>query len=195
MNILLIVVAVVVLATAVMFVEMLRLPAGITREHRIEQGKIFSTTSAVVHASPQEALQLLQTDWSWWKRGRAGKMTDAGDGRKQFLFHPVCFFGLLAGPPAFVVRFERVENLPDGGGRIHATLAGDFDGPAQYTVRPGPGGTTVELEWCGAEVRSVLRFAPIAMVSAVHCWRERLGVEGLRDRLESGAGRGAAVSS
>ncbi len=195
MNVVLIVAAVLVLGMAVMFVEMARLPAGITREHRVEQRRIFSKTSAVVHASPEDALHLLQTHWSWWKRARAGEMTDAGDGRTQFLFHPVCFFGLLGGPPAFVVRFDRTENLAGGGARIHATLTGDFDGRAEYTVRPGPGGTTVELAWCGAEVRSVLRFAPIALVAAVHCWRERIGVQGLRDRLESGAGHAAAVSS
>ena len=186
MNPLIVVVAVVILVMAVMFFEMLRIPAGIEREHHIEQSKIFSKTRTVTDASPDEVIRLLQTDWSWWKKARAEKMKDLGDGRKEFLFHPVRYFNLIEVPPVFLVRFERIETLPDAGVRIHATLTGDFDGRAEYTARPGTGGTIVELAWCGAEVRSILRFAPIALVTAIHCWRERLGVEGLRDRLKSG---------
>lgn len=185
MDVLLIAVVVLILGMGVVLFQMLHMPAGIKGEHHIEQHKIFSRTSAVVHASPDEAFRLLHNDWSWWNRGRAGTMTDLGDGRKQFDFHPIRFFNLIEVPPAFIVRFERVETLPDGGKRIHATLTGDFDGPAQYTARPGPEGTMVELAWCGAEVRGVLKSAPIALVTAIHCWRERLGVQGLRKRLES----------
>jgi hypothetical protein len=185
MNTLIIVVAVVVLVFAVMLFQMRHLPTGIEREHRIEHGKIFSTTRTVTSAPTDEVIRLLQTDWSWWDRAHAEKMKDLGDGRKEFFFHPIRYFNLIQVPPVFLVRFERTERLPDGGVRIHATLTGDFDGPAEYTARPGNGGTIVELAWCGAEVRSVLRFAPISLVAAIHCWRERLGVEGLRDRLRA----------
>ena len=195
MNALLAVVAIVVVAMGVMLFQMLRTPAGITREHHIEGRRIFSRTSAVVAASPDEAIRLLQSDWSWWRKARAEAMTDLGDGRKQFVFHPIRYFDVIEVPPAFVVRLERVEPLADGGTRIHATLTGDFEGRAEYTARPGPGGTLVELAWCGAEVRSVLKHAPIALVTAIHCWRERLGVQGLRARLLSNAGRGAAAAS
>jgi len=185
MNALIAVVAVVILVMAVMLIQMLRVPAGIEREHHIEQGKIFSRTRIVTAASPDEVIRLLQTDWSWWRKARAEKMKDLGGGRKEFLFHPVRYFNLIEVPPVFLVRFERIETLPDSGVRIHASLIGDFDGRAEYSARPGNGGTIVELAWCGAEVRSILRFAPIALVSAIHCWRERLGAEGLRDRLKS----------
>ena len=185
MSLLIIIVAIFILLMAVMFFEMLRTPPGIEREHHIDGRKIFSTTRTVTAASPEAVIQLLQTDWSWWRRARAESMKDLGDGRKEFMFHPVRYFGLIEVPPAFLVRFERTETLADGGRRIHATLIGDFDGRAEYAARPGPAGTTVELAWRGAEVRSVLRFAPIALVAAIHCWRERLGVEGLRDRLQS----------
>jgi hypothetical protein len=185
MSSLMIVVALLILGAGIALYEMLRTPAGIEREHRIEQGRIFSKTRTVTDASPDQVLRLLQTDWSWWRRARAESMKDLGDGRKEFIFHPVRYFNLLEMPPAFLVRFDRIERLADGGRRIEATLSGDFDGPAEYSARPGPGGTVVELAWCGAEVRSVLRFAPIRLVSAIHCWRERLGIEGLRDRLKS----------
>jgi len=194
MNPLIFVVAVVIAATGVVLFQMLRTPAGIEREHHVENRRIFSRTSAVVDAPPDEVIRLLQTDWSWWGSARAESMTDLGDGRKQFVFHPIRFLNFIEVPPAFVVRFERTETLAGGGTRIHATLTGDFDGRSEYTVRPGPGGTIVELAWCGAEVRSVLRHAPIALVTAIHCWRERLGVQGLRRRLAT-AGRSAAVSS
>ena len=185
MNLLIIVVAVFIVVMAVMFFEMLRTPEGIEREHRIEQHKIFSSTRTVTAATPDEVIRLLQTDWSWWKRARAETMKDLGEGRKEFYFHPIRYFGLIEVPPVFLVRFERIESLADGGKRIHATLTGDFDGRAEYSARPGPAGTIVELAWCGAEVRSVLRFAPITLVTWIHCWRERLGAQGLRDRLES----------
>jgi hypothetical protein len=185
MNALIIVVAVVILVMVVMLIEMLRVPAGIEREHHIKQRKIFSRTKTVTDTSIDEAVRLLQTDWSWWKKARAEKMKDLGGGRKEFLFHPVRYFNLIEVPPAFLVRFERTERLPDAGVRIHATLSGDFDGRAEYTVRPASGGTMVELAWCGAEVRSALRLAPITLVAAIHCWRERLGVQGLRERLKS----------
>ena len=195
MNALLIVVAIVILAMGTMLFQMLRTPAGIVREHHVEQGRIFSKTSTVVDASLDEAIRLLRTDWSWWKKAHAGTRKDLGDGRTEFVFHPIRFFDAIDVPPRFVVRFDRTETLADGGTCIHATLTGDFDGRAEYTARPGPGGTFVELAWCGAEVRGALKNAPIALVAAVHCWRERLGVQGLRARLESGARGGAAVSS
>ena len=185
MNLLLIVVAVVVVVMGAMLFQMLRTPAGIEREHHIEQRRIFSKTSTVVAAPVADVVRLLENDWSWWKKAHAGEMTDLGDGRKEFIFHPIRFLDVFQGPPAFRIRFERTETLADGGRRIHATLTGDFDGRAEYTVRPGPGGTVVELAWCGAEVRSALKYAPIALVAAVHCWRERLGVQGLRERLAS----------
>ncbi len=185
MNALIIVAAVVILVMAVMFFEMMRTPAGIEREHHIEQRKIFSRTRIVTKAPVDEVIRLLQTDWSWWRRARAEKMKDLGDGRKEFVFHPMRYLGLIEVPTAFLVRFERTEKLPDGGVRIEATLTGDFDGRAEYLARPGKDGTIVELAWCGAEVRNIFRFAPIAMVASIHCWRERLGIEGLRDRLKS----------
>lgn len=195
MNALIVVVAVVILLMAVMLIEMLRTPAGIEREHHTEQRKIFSRTRTVTTASPEEVIRLLQTDWSWWKKARAEKMKDLGDGRKEFLFHPVRYFNVIEVPPVFAVRFERTEPLPGGGARICATLTGDFVGPAEYSARPGTGGTVVELAWCGAEVRSVLRFAPMALVAAIHCWRERLGLQGLRDRLESHRNSGTSGGS
>jgi hypothetical protein len=185
MNPLLMVVAVFMLVMGVMLFEMQRTPAGIEREHRIEQGRIFSRTRAVTRASPDEFLRLLQTDWSWWRRARAETMRDLGEGRREFFFHPIRFLNLIEAPTKFLVRFDRIETLADGGRRIDATLIGDFNGPAEYTARPGSGGTIVELAWCGAEVRGVLTFAPITLVAAIHCWRERLGMEGLRDRLTS----------
>ena len=185
MNVLIIVVAVVILVMAVMFFEMLRIPAGIEREHHIERRKIFSRTRTVTDASLDEAIRLLQTDWSWWKRARADRMKDLGEGRKEFLFHPMRFLNLIEDPTSFLVRFERTEMLPDAGVCIHATLTGDFEGRSEYTARPGTGGTIVELAWCGVEVRNIYRIAPTALVASIHCWRERLGVEGLRDRLKS----------
>jgi hypothetical protein len=172
------------LATGVVVLGIAHAAGGIEQEHRIEKGKIYSRTWTLTDAPLEEAVRLLQTDWSWWKKARAGEIREIG-GRKQFAFHPICFFNVIQVPPAFFVRFERTEDLAGGGKRIHATLAGDFCGPAEYTARPGVGGTVVELAWCGAEVRSVLRFMPTALVAAIHCWRERLGVEGLRDRLGS----------
>ncbi len=185
MNTLIIVVVVVILAFAVMLIEMLRVPAGIEREHSIEQGKIFSRTRIVTKAPVEEIVRLLQTDWSWWRKARAEKMKDLGDGRKEFFFHPVRYLDFIEVPPAFLMRFERIEKLPDGGVRIHASVTGDFDGRAEYTARPASGGTAVELAWCGVEVRNFMRFAPISMVAAIHCWRERIGIQGLRDRLKS----------
>ena len=179
----------IVAAMASMLFEMLRTPPGIERKHHVERHRIFSRTSAVTDATPAEAIRLLQTDWSWWHRARAEPMRDLGDGRTEFVFHPVRFLDLIEVPPAFVVRLEPTETLPDGGQRIPATLTGDFDGRAEYTARPGPGGTIVELAWCGAEVRSVMKNAPIALVAAVHCWRERIGVQGLRARLRARPGR------
>jgi hypothetical protein len=189
MYLLLIVVAILIIAMTSMLFEMRRTPPGIERMHHVEQHRIFSRTSTVTDATPAEAIRLLRTDWSWWTRARAETMTDLGDGRTEFVFHPVRFLDLIEVPPSFVVRMEPTETLPDGGLRIPATLAGDFAGRAEYTARPGPGGTVVELAWCGAEVRSVLRNAPIALVAAVHCWRERIGVQGLRARLASRPGR------
>lgn len=185
MTLRLVVFAVFVLVMGVMLFEMLRAPAGMEREHRIEQRRIFSSTRTVTAATPDEVIRLLQTDWSWWKRARAENMKELGDGRKEFLFHPVRYFGLIEVPPVFLVRFERMESLADGGKRIHASLSGDFVGPAEYSARPGPAGTVVELGLRGVEVRSVLRFVPIALVTSIHCWRERLGAQGLRDRLGS----------
>lgn len=185
MSPLFIVVAVFIVLMGVMLFEMLRTPAGIEREHHIDHGRIFSTTRTVTAAPPDAVLRLLEGDWSWWKKARAERFKDLGGGREEFYFHPVRYFGLIEVPPVFLVRFERIESLPDGGKRIHASLTGDFDGRAEYTARPGPTGTIVELAWCGAQVRSVLRFAPISLVTCIHCWRERLGIEGLRDRLRS----------
>ncbi len=185
MSVLIIVVAAVTLVFAVMLIEMLRVPAGIEREHSIEQGKIFSRTRTVTKASVDEVVRLLQTDWSWWRKARAEKMKDLGGGRKEFFFHPVRYLDFIEVPPVFLVRFERIEKLPDGGVRIHASLTGDFEGRTEYIVRPTSGGTAVELAWCGAEVKNVFRFAPISMVAAMHCWRERIGIQGLRDRLKS----------
>lgn len=183
MSPLIIVVAVFILVMAVTVFEMLRTPAGIEREHRVERGKIHSSTRTVTDATPDEVIRLLQTDWSWWKRARAERMTDLGDGRKEFYFHPIRFFNLIEVRPVFLVRFEETETLPDGGKRIRASLAGDFDGRAEYSARTGSGGTLIELAWRGAEVRNMFRFPPIAFVALIHCWRERLGVQGLRDRL------------
>ena len=185
MTPLLVVFAGFVLAMGVLLFEMLRSPAGMQREHRIERRRIFSSTRTVVAATPDEVIRLLQTDWSWWKRARAENMKDLGDGRQEFLFHPVRYFGLIEVPPVFLVRFERVESLADGGRRIHASLSGDFVGRAEYSARPGPAGTVVELCLRGVEVRSVLRFVRIALITSMHCWRERIGVQGLRGRLGS----------
>jgi hypothetical protein len=180
-----IVVAVFLLGMGILLFEMLRTPAGIEREHTIEQGRISSRTRTITEASPDEFIRLLQTPWSWWERARAEPMKDLGNGLKEFVFHPVRYFNLIEQPTSCRIRFESIENLPDGGKRLHATLAGDFDGRAEYTARPGPGGTVVELAWCDAEVRGALRYMPIALVAAIHCWRERLGVQGLRARLAS----------
>ena len=185
MSALIVVVAVVILLMLVLLFEMLHIPAGIEQEHHVEKGKIFSRTRAMTDAPPDEAARLLQTDWSWWKRARADKMKDLGDGRKEFLFHPMRFFNFIEDPTSFLVRFERIEMLPDAGVRIHATLNGDFDGRAEYIARPASGGTVVELAWCGAEVRNIFRFAPTALVASIHCWREKLGMEGLLERLKS----------
>jgi hypothetical protein len=185
MSPVLFIVVALILVMGVMLVEMLRTPAGIERKHSIEQGRIFSRTRTLTEASPDEVVRLLQTDWSWWKKARAEEMRDLGGGRREFVFHPMRFLNLIEMPTSFLVRFERIESLDDGGKRIQATLLGDFDGRAEYTARPESRGTVVELAWCGVEVRSVLRHMPIALVAATHCWRERLGVEGLRDRLAS----------
>ncbi len=185
MNALIIVIAVFILLMVVFFYELLRVPAGIEREHHLEGRKIFSRTRIVTAASPDEVLRVLQSDWSWWKKAGVGPMKDLGDGRKEFVFHPMRFFDLIQNPTHFLVRFERTEKLPDGGVRIHASLKGDFDGLAEYVARPGKGGTIVELAWCGAEVKNINRFAPTALVAAIHCWRERIGIEGLRDRLKA----------
>lgn len=189
MSLLTVAAAAVVVVMAGMLFEMLRTPPGIAREIRVEHGKIFTSHRTVTAATPEEAAHLLESDWSWWRKARAEPMKDFGDGRREFVFHPLRFLGVVEGPTAFRVRLEPTESLPDGGRRIRATLAGDFDGPAEYTARPGPGGTILELAWRGAEARSVLRFAPVALVAAVHAWRERLGVEGLRDRLGSRGAR------
>lgn len=189
MNALVVVAVVVTVVVAAMVVEMLRTPAGIERQHRTEKRKIFSSTRTVIDATPDEVMRLLQSDWSWWKRARAEKMTDLGDGRKEFSFHPVRFLNLIETPPAFSVRFDSTETLPDAGKRIKATLKGDFEGHAEYTARPGPAGTIVELGWNGVEGRNLFRLPPAALTAWVHCWRERLGVQGLRDRLNSGWSR------
>ena len=178
-------VAVLGLTIGGVFFDMLRTPAGIERETRIDKRKIYTRTRAVTQATPDEFVDLLQTDWSWWKKSRAERMKDLGDGRKEFLFHPMRFFNFLEIPPAIVVRLERIEKLEDGGRRIHARLLGDFAGPAEYTAWPGPHGTIVELAWGGAEGRKFFRFAPAFLEAALHGWRERLGVEGLRDRLDA----------
>ncbi len=188
MNALIIIVVVIILVMIGMLFEMKRTPPGIEREHSIEHNKIFSKTRIVTSASTDDAIRALQSDWSWWKKARVEKAKDLGDGLKEFVFHPMRFLNFIEAPTGFLIRFERIEALSDGGKRIHAKLSGDFDGPAEYTARPSKGGTVVELAWSGAEVRSVLRFMPIALVAAMHCWRERLGVEGLRDRLKSTQG-------
>jgi hypothetical protein len=148
-------------------------------------GRIYSKTRTLVDASPDEVVRLLQTDWSWWKKSRAEPMNDLGNGLKEFVFHPMRFFNIIEAPTAFRIRFERIETLADGGKCIHASITGDFEGPAEYTARPSTGGTMVELAWCGAEVRGVLKSMPVALIAAVHCWRERIGAQGLRDRFRS----------
>ena len=95
MHPLIIVAAVVVLLASIIFFEMLRVPAGIERECRIEAHKIFSRTRTVTGGSLEEVVRLLETDWSWWKKARAASMQDLGDGRKEFLFHPIRFFDLI----------------------------------------------------------------------------------------------------
>ncbi len=195
MTTLLIIIALLVVVMGVMMFQMSYTPAGIEREHHVEDRRIFSRTSAVVDVPPEEVVRLLQADWSWWKKAHAEPMKDLGGGLKEFVFHPVRYFDLIQVPPAFLVRFERIETLPGGGTRIHATLTGDFDGRAEYSARPGPGGTVVELAWSGVEVRSVLKNAPIALVTAIHCWRERIGMQGLRRRLQSRAGAATAAVS
>lgn len=187
MNTLVITAAAVIVVMAVIVFEVLRLPAGIEREHHIEQGKIFSRTRTVVAAPPDEVVRLLQTDWSWWKRAHAGPMKDLGEGRKEFTFHPMRFLNLIQDPTHFLVRFECTEYLADGGVRVSASLTGDFDGRSEYIVRPGKDGTVVELAWCGTEVRNIYRFSPTAIVAAIHCWRERLGAQGLREHFASGS--------
>jgi hypothetical protein len=178
------VIAVFIVGMGVLLFEVLRLPSGIEREHSVRQHKIFSRTRTITHSGSDEVLRLLQTDWSWWKGARAEEIKDLGEGRKEFLFHPLRFFDLFELPAKFLVRLQRIETLADGGKRIHAALTGDFEGPAEYTARPSGSGTIIELAWCGTEVKGVLRFMPLAAVAAVHNWRERLGVEGLRDRLK-----------
>jgi hypothetical protein len=180
-----IVAAAFVAATGVLLFEVLHTPAGVERETQTRQNKIYSRTRAITHAKPAEVIRLLQTDWSWWKKARAEQMKDLGDGRKEFVFHPSRFFNILELPTTILMRLEPVDTLADGGKRIRATVTGDFDGTAEYTARPGADGTVIELAWCGVEVRGSLSLMPIQMVAAVHCWRERLGIEGLRDRLES----------
>ena len=91
----------------------------------------------------------------------------------------------MPGPTTLLVRLEPVETLADGGKRIHATLTGDFDGPAEYTARPAANDTVIEFAFCGVEVRGSLSLMPFRLVAAIHFWRERLGVEGLRDRLKA----------
>lgn len=86
--------------------------------------------------------------------------------RRICYFHPIRFLNIIEVPPAFLVRFERLERLAGGGACIHATLTRDFDGRAEYIARPGGAGTIIELAWVSAEVRSVLRFMPIALVAA-----------------------------
>ena len=83
------------------------------------------------------------------------------------------------------LRLEPVETLADGGKRIRAILTGDFDGTAEFMARPAANGTVIEFAFCGVEVRGSLSLMPLQMVAAVHSWRERLGVEGLRDRLKA----------
>jgi len=181
-----IVVVVALLVLGGMAFEMWRTPAGIVRERLVEGRRISSRTSTVTSASPDEALRVMQGEWSWWHRARAEPMQVLDGGRKELRFHPIRFFNVLECPPAFLVRFERVEHLAGGGACIHATLTGDFDGGAEYTARPGSAGTIIELAWVRAEVRSILRFMPTAWIAAIHCWRERIGVQGLRRRLETG---------
>jgi len=185
-TIVIVVVAVAVVVLVGMAFEMWRVPDGIQRERHVEGLRISSRTRSVTSASPDEALRLLQTDWSWWHRARAEPMKELDAGRKEFWFHPNRFLNVIEAPPAILVRFDRVERLAGGGACIHATLTGDFDGRAEYTARPGGDGTIIELAWVRAEVRSVLRFMPVALVAAIHCWRERIGVQGLRRRLETG---------
>ncbi len=185
MSTLIIVIAVFILVMCIMVFEVLRTPAGIEREHHLEGRKIFSRTRTVTNAPLGEVIRLLQNDWSWWNKAHAGPMKDLGAGRKEFIFHPMRFFNLIQDSTSMTVRFERIETLPDSGIRIQASLTGDFEGKAEYIARPGPAGTVVELAWCGAEVRNIFRFAPTEMVAAIHCWRERLGMQGLRARLES----------
>ncbi len=186
MNIWMAVFAVFILVMGVMGFEMMRVPAGLKRESYIKDGRIYSRTSSVARAPVSEAVHLLQNDWSWWKKAHAGPMKDLGNGRKEFYFHPIRFLDLFQVQPCFLVRFERTESLPDGGVCIHASISGDFEGPAEYIARPVQDGTAVELAWCGAKVNSPLRFAPRFLTAAVHCWRERIGVQGLRDRLQAG---------
>jgi hypothetical protein len=177
---------VVVLVLGGMAFEMWRTPAGIERERLIEGRQISSRTRTVTSASTEEALRLMQADWSWWHQARAEPMKDLGDGRKQFCFHPIRLLNVFEGPPAILIQFERVERLTDGGTCIHATLSGDFVGRAEYSARPGPNGTIIELAWVRAEARNVLRLLPVFCLAAIHCWRERIGIEGLRRRLETG---------
>lgn len=183
MDPLIIVGAVFIIVVALAFLEIYRTPAGIERDHRIERGRIFSSTRATTKATPEEVIRLLQTDWSWWRRARVEPMKDLGEGRKEFRFHPVRLLGLIETPPVILVHFDRVETLPDGGRRICASLSGDFDGRAEYSARPGPGATIVEMAWHDVERRNMFRFQPAWLVEAVHGWRERVGIQGLRDRL------------
>ncbi len=180
------IIAVVVIALGGLTYEALRTPAGIERERYVKDGRIFTRTRTRTRATPDDVVRLLQTDWSWWRRARAEPMQDLGNGEKAFTFHPLGF-RLFEFPTSLQIKLERVEARPDGSRRIPARLTGDFDGRAEYTAWPTDGGSIVELAWSDVAVKGIWRFNPVWMVGAVHHWRERLGIEGLRDRLNARA--------
>ncbi len=179
------IIALVLISLGALTFEALRTPAGIERERYVKDGRIFTRTRTQTRATPEEFIRLLQTDWSWWRRARAEPMRDLGNGRRAFVFHPLGF-ALLEFPTSLQIRLDGVEALPDGGRRIPATLTGDFEGRAEYTAWPAEGGSIVELAWCDVAVKGIWRYNPAFMVGAGHHWRERLGIEGLRDRLNAG---------
>jgi hypothetical protein len=184
MSVLAIVAVALAFSLCVLGYEMLRVPTGIERLSHIAGGRIYSRTSAVVNADQEKIIRFMHHDWSWWKKSRAEAAKDLGDGRKEFYFYPVCFLNILKVPPKFLVKLEKPQVTADGGQRIAAIITeGDFEGKAEYSARNTPRGTVVEMAWCGVEPRGALSYAPRGLVAAVHCWRERIGMQGLLKQL------------
>jgi hypothetical protein len=133
---------------------------AIGQTRRIENGKIYASTTVKIDADPEFVLAALQDDWSkWWPNAQVGPLPKGaglpapGPNERQFEFSPLASAGVA--PMRYNVR--QLEAKAESAGPngqlmmvIPAKLSGAMKGEARFELRQtADGKTLLTSRWDG----------------------------------------------